>query len=135
MTDTTEWKWYQAAHEDMSWDGPYDTRDDAINAGRHEWDGDGFYVAQGINPPIRLADWVDADTMIERANENLFDNDRASYEHDDWPFCPKPDAEKDLIECIKRACDEWQEHHGLVFYCNTFAEMTPPEYITGEADA
>jgi len=69
--------------------------------------------------------------MLETAEDNIADSDRVNYEYgDEGPFfgCT-PEQERDLEERIKRACDEWQEEHGLVFKSNTFSASRNREYV------
>jgi len=124
-----DWPWYHANTEDSSWSGPYETKDEAIASGNVEWGGDSFYVAQAINPPVMLSDWVSVEILLEHAEGSIFDNDRADYEWDDQIFTCSPEQERDLIARVKTACDEWQAAHGLSFKCNTFERMTGPEKI------
>ncbi len=132
-------QWYYARHEDSeTWSGPFETREDAIAEGRAEilddddegeYDGV-FYVCKTTNPPLRFADWCEADSIVERAEYQVADSDRTGAECDEGPyFQVKPEVEKDLIDRIHRACDEWQQAHGLVFTCRTFLTMSRPERI------
>ncbi|RRH72028.1 hypothetical protein [Falsigemmobacter faecalis] len=127
---TESWPWHWAPFEDEYWVGPFDSRELAIEAGKQEREDSGFYVAQAINAPIKLSDWIGADDLIERADESIFDSDRVSSEFDDIVFTATKAQQQDLAARVKRACDEWQEAHGLSFHASTFAEMTPPERIT-----
>ena len=129
MTTERKWHWYQARFEEGSYSGPHATREDAIAEGRDECDGDGFHIAEATNPPIRLADWIGADYMLERADESVFDNDRASNEWDDVIFSATKEQEADLVVRIRTACDEWQAAHGLIFHCCSFEGMRNHEFI------
>ena len=133
----TDMMWWQQKHEDSPCEGPYESRDEAISAGRYEWDGEGFYVLQAASDPVKLSEWLGADRMIERAEEDIQDSDRYNADYDDVIFDVKPDQEADLASRIKRACDEWQDEYGLRFVPCTFSRSTVPEYIapmvSGEA--
>lgn len=132
MTNQRDWQWYQARHEEGSYSGPYATREDAIAEGRGEWDDDfGFWVAEATNPPVMLSDWIGADDLIERAEESIFDNERASGEWDDSIFDASKEQKADLKERITAVCDEWQKAHGLTFQCSTFEAMRNVEFIPG----
>ncbi len=125
-------RWYYSRSEDNEyWEGGYDTREEAIAHGLSDYDGETFWIVVADNPPLRLSDWID-DDLLERADERLFDSDRASSEHDcDAIFEATREQETDLVERIKKACDEWQEAHGLIFRANTFFSMGTPECIKG----
>lgn len=136
MEDQRDWQWYQARHEEGSYGGPYGSRDEAIAEGRGEWGDDddgGFWVAEATNPPVKLSDWIGADDLIERAEEAVFDNDRASSEWDDSIFEASKEQKADLKARISAACDEWQKAHGLTFHCSTFEAMRNVEHIPGAA--
>ena len=124
--------WYFARFEDSEhWSGGFATRDEAVQAGRDDFDdGDGFYICQASNPPVLLSGWIDVERMLENANENILESDRCSGEFDDDAiFDIKPDQEPDLRTAIMKTCDDWQLRHGLVFKVRTFETMDIHEAI------
>ena len=136
MTDQREWNWYQARNEEGSYSGPHATRDDAIAEGHGEWGEDdehGFWIAEFTNPPVKLSEWIHAESLLERAEESIFDNDRASQDWDDAIFEASTEQQDDLKARIIAACDEWQEAHGLTFHCSTFESLRNIEFIPGKA--
>jgi predicted molibdopterin-dependent oxidoreductase YjgC len=122
-------KWYFARFEDSeSWAGGFKTREEVIAYAIRDYD-DYFYICRASNPPVMLRDWI-ADNFLKVADDQIMDSDRVSYEHDEVPvFDVTPDQEKDLVARIKRACDEWQAAHGLVFKVRTFESMNDIERI------
>lgn len=141
MTDKTEgWGWWHARSEEDPHTGPFSTRDeaieDAVGSGNYDdEDDDGtpchlFSICDARQDPLRLADWIRADLILECAEENLHDDDRICPEYDDGPFFKAtPDQDRDLQSRIKAACDEWQAAHGLVFSANTFSAQRNQENI------
>lgn len=130
MTDQSQWNWYYAASEEGPYTGPFAAREDAIAEGQGDYDGAGFWVGEAKNPPVRLADWIGADWILERAGESLFDNDRVCAEFDDGDvFVCSKEQEADLIARLKVACDEWQAAHSLVFTTYTFEQMRNVEFV------
>ena len=129
--------WYYTTDPDGGvWYGRCSSREDAVLEGRDEHEGEDYYVAWAVNDPVRLADWIDADRLLEGADEALADNNRVSAEYDDPPFFEvTPDQEQDLIARVQRACDEWQAAHQLVFTVNTFSAMGKPEFIKADGEA
>ena len=135
MTDQAQWNWYYAASEEGPYTGPFATRDDAISEAQGDYDGGSFWVAEAKNPPVRLADWIGADWILERAGESLWDNDRVCSEFDDGDvFVCSKEQEADLITRLKAACDEWQASHSLVFTTYTFEQMRDVEFIKALID-
>jgi hypothetical protein len=123
--------WYYTTDPEGIWHGRCSSREEAIEIGRDEHAGENYFVAWAVNDPIRLADWIEADSILERADESLADSDRVCYEYDDQPhFEATPEQERDLIARLQRACDEWQAAHKLVFTVNTFSKMGKPELIS-----
>lgn len=135
MGDQRDWQWYQARYEDGSYSGPFATREEAVAEGRDEWGDDddaGFWVAEATNPPVMLSDWIGADDLIDRADESIFGDDRASCEWDHSIFEASKEQKEDLKARIIAACDEWQKAHGLTFCCSTFEAMRNVEFIPGK---
>lgn len=133
MTKTINWPWYYAKHKEETWSGPHSSRDDAISCGKDKWDGDEFFICQATNPPILLRDWISADSLLELAEESIFDDCRANSDYDDLVFNCTDEQQSDLVSRIKKTCDEWQGAHNLKFSCNTFESMTGVEPIAGVA--
>jgi hypothetical protein len=129
MSDPHE-LWYHAPHADSeNWYGGIPTREECIEEAKGEYD-DVFYVCRASNPPLRAAEWIGADELLERAEDSIFDSDRVCSEYDDGPiFECTPEQEADLVERVKRAVDEWQAAHSLTFKCRTFASMEVAERI------
>lgn len=138
MTTTPETSghlWYHADCEDSeSWFGACATREEAIEDGKDEYDGS-FFVCRASNPPLRLADWINADDVLERADEQIADSDRVGGEWDEGPwFEASPEQAADLAARLREACDDWQAAHGLVFTCRTLADISTPELVTIEPE-
>ena len=130
MSGQAQWDWYYAAHEEGPYTGPFDSRDDTMVEAQCDYDGGSFWVGEAKNPPVRLADWIGARYILDRADESLYDNDRVSAEFDDSVFaCSNKEEEADLIARLKAACDEWQAAHSLVFKTRTFEQMRNVEFI------
>jgi len=128
--------WYYAESSGAEhWQGGFATRDEAIANGDGEFDGSDFYVVSAKNPPVRLADWVNADDVLGHAADEIYDSDRVCSEFDDGPiFEATPALEADLAARIRQACDEWQKAHGLIFTVRTFSSMGEPERIEARHD-
>lgn len=135
------WRWWSGTSEEWMSHGPFLTREEAIDAAREDgpdafqdeagvWKV-GIYVCEATQPLLRLADWiVDPRYLLTDADDRLVDSDRVAGEFDDGPwFVATPDQERELAEAIKRACDEWQARHGLVFTCLTFAAQRNNDYV------
>lgn len=138
-----EWGWWAGTNEEWMTVGPCATREHAIDEMVQDGSGEfldnsqdppvwknSIYVCEARQDPLRLADWIGADWILERADESLADSDRVSCEHDDGPwFEATPEQEEDLKERLKRACDEWQEAHGLSFTSQTFSHSRNAESL------
>ena len=127
-SDKTKAFWYYANFQDSEvWSGGLETRDEAIDAGRDEYD-DGFFVVEATNPPVRISDWIETHRVIERANDSIMDSDRVTID-EECPFQVSPEQEADLCNRVKLACDQWQEAHGLTFEVQSFDWMSAQEPI------
>lgn len=123
------WQWWAGTNDEWFTYGPFATRQEALDEALS--DGvEGVFLVEALNPPLRLADWVEAYRLLERAEEVISDSDRVAAENDDGPFFEcTPEQEKDLKARIERACDDWQAAHGLVFTCKTFDRQRNNEYV------
>jgi hypothetical protein len=126
------WGWWAGYNEEYCTIGPCGSREEVIAAATAEAmgefqtaDGDwklGFWICEAEQRPLRLADWIEVDRLLERAEEVLSDSDRVGCEGDDGPWFEVTVAqEADLHKRIAATCDEWQAAHGLVFTCKAFS--------------
>ena len=145
---TSEWQWWAGSSaDDYMTIGPCATReqaiDEAVNDGFGEWLDESkdppawkntFHVCECRQDPLRLADWIDADWILERAEESLADSDRVSCEFDDGPwFECTPEQEDDLKSALRKACDDWQVRHNLRFHSPTFSHSRNHEDVCTNA--
>ncbi|KQQ72965.1 hypothetical protein ASF70_15995 [Rhizobium sp. Leaf321] len=138
-----KWQWWAGSTKEWCTVGPEDTREAIIQAATNDSLGEfqheeggwnlGFYIVEARQDPLRLADWIESDELLERAEESMADSDRTSSENDDGPWfeCTQEQG-KDLEERVKRACDEWQAAHGLKFTCSTFSHTRNQEHVIVE---
>lgn len=133
------WQWFAGDCGEWFAVGPEDTREAIIQAATNdslgEYEDDGvwklqFHIVEARKEPLRIADWIDADDIFDRAEDNLADSDRVGSESDEGPWfeCSK-EQKADLRNRIKQACDEWQVAHGLVFNCATFSQTRNEESV------
>lgn len=128
--------WCYSTDEER-WYGRCPNREAAIELGRAENPGESFYVAWAVNDPIQLSEWIQIDDVLERANVEVLDSDRVCFEFEDEDdvFTANLDQEKDLLLRLRRACDQWQDAHDLVFRVNTFSNMGNSEFIEADEEA
>ena len=140
MSNETGWAWWSGRSDEWFEHGPFSAREDAIDEAQCDASGEfldedgiwkvGIHIAEARQDPLRVADWIGADWILDRAEDLLCDSERVSSENDDGPwFEVTKEQESDLVDRLKRACDEWQDAHGLVFTCNTFSAMRNAEYV------
>lgn len=134
------WGWWAGSNEEYCTIGPCGSREEVIAAARSEAMGEfqdnagawklSFFICEAEQRPLRLADWIEVDRLLERADEDLSDSDRVGAECDDGPwFEATKEQEADLAARIASACDQWQAAHKLVFTCRTFSASRNHEHV------
>lgn len=134
------WGWWAGSSEEYCTIGPCETRDEVIANATSEVLGEfeddngvwklGFHICEAEQRPLRLAEYIEADRLLERAEEVLSDSCRVGCEGDDGPwFDATSEQEVDLRRRVEAACDAWQKAHGLVFTCKTFSASRNHEHV------
>ena len=138
---TDGWGWWASVDEENYTVGPEPTREAVIQVAVDDelgFDDGGdagprcvLHICEARQNPIRLSDWIEADCILERADERISDGAYTGSEFDYPPyFDVTPDQEADLIRRLKTACDEWQDAHGLVFKTYSFSDSRDEETVT-----
>lgn len=140
---TGPWQWWAGANEEWMTIGPCDTRqqaiDEAVQDGFGEIQGEdgawrnAFYVCEARQDPLRLANWIGADTALERADEDFANNYHLAEEDLGPWFEATAEQEADLCGRLRKACDEWQRDHNLRFHTPTFSASRNGEFIITDA--
>lgn len=142
----SQWNWYGGYNDEVCVYGPCESKEDIIAEAVDDRTGEfqddsgswkiGIHISEARNDPLRMADWIDADHLLNRAEEAIYESDRVCGDYDDGiVFECTPGQELDLQKRIKAACDEWQEAHGLVFTVRTFSHIRNHEYVVVDAPA
>ena len=143
VLEPDQWGWWAGCNEEWLAVGPCSTRQHAIDEMVDYGSGEyldktqdppvwmnAFYIVEAKQDPLRIADWIGVDWILERADEALADSGRVSCEYDDGPwFDATKEQELDLANRLKRACDEWQIAHALKFTSNTFSHSRNSEKV------
>lgn len=130
-------KWYFShdAYLEYGWQGPFDTREQAGEAGYgdHCMDPETeVWVVEAQNPPVMLSEYLIRD--FDEASERLYENEMTSEYDDDFDFTEgsTPEQRKELVAALTKVCDEWQAKHGIEFRIHTFSWMGKPERFVME---
>jgi hypothetical protein len=130
---SADWEWWAGQGGEHFTSGPHDSREAAVEAGKEEFPGEPFDICEAKQAPLKLSDWIDVDRIMQDAEDSIDESDRVCSDFDEPPYFPvTPEQEKDLTARIKRACDEWQAAHGLVFTVRTFSDARNHESIPAE---
>lgn len=144
--DTLKWQWWGGRDEEWCTIGPFNKKEDVIQAAIEERVGEflaedgkwyvAVHVVEAQQEPVKLSDYIlGADDLVQRAEEDIAESDRASAEYDDGPyFDVTGDQISDLGRRIVIACDEWQGSHGLKFVPSTFSASRNHEHIVVEIE-
>jgi len=117
--------WWASRDADVYTSGPHDTREQAIFAGREEFDGDAFYVVEAGIAPLRFSG-------ARLIDSQYFDDDELF--HEDGPDadrrgnCKAADAE------LQEMLNAWLVRHADTFVAPTiFAWSRNEEFIPAGA--
>lgn len=107
MTDK-DWKWYSGSNDEEFHNGPFDAREDAVDA----LDGYGGYVIEAVKYDLRLSDLFQVSSFLEQAEDSVDDLYNEDYS---LIFDTSEDQARDLQLLVRAAIDTWQDAHGLKF--------------------
>jgi len=124
---TLNWKWYAGSNEEEFHSGPFDSREEAIDA----LDGYGGFIIEAHKADIQLASYFDAVEFIENAEENGYE---FSSPDGEYLFDVSTHQLLHLQEMVKDAISEWQKTHNLVFTPWAFSGTRNLERIDGEME-
>lgn len=119
-----EWKWCHCPDEEGTFSGmDFTSREAALADARDNFDADDdFYIQEYRQRPIRIADAMDADLILEKALEGELGSALLDYAGDpedgEINFPVTEDQRRDLDQRLKAACDTWQAVNAI----------TPPAY-------
>lgn len=140
MEQHKDWKWWAGSNEEIFTSGPHDTRDEAIQdaLGNEYFNvfvdatgarNAGIHIVEAYIAPLRIADWIGADDIVERA-ENRISDGMVFAENDEGPwFETTVEQAEDLEQCLRKAANDWQDRHKLVFATTTFEGQRNSEYL------
>ncbi len=129
MSTLTEpkWHWYVGHYEEEYTSGPYETRAEAVQIAKEEYESG--WIIEAYKRPISLAAYFDAGEFLERAEELGYD---FSNENGDPLFDVDMDQMKDLQQRVRSTIKQWQADHKLEFIPWTFTGQRNMEFIDGE---
>lgn len=115
------WSWWAGSSEEY-YHTNCATREEAIAA----LEGEGGWICEAQQKPLRVADLLLLDDLLVDADEDI----ERGEDDDDVILRATPAQEEDLRARIKVACDEWQAAHGLVFKTRMFTSQRKTEFIS-----
>lgn len=105
-------KWWAADSEDAEiFQGPYDSREEAIQVGKTDFDGADFYVVEA-DKSVMCAN-IDGEAYAERVMEELCDNNEECFGEDgpDDPWAEYEKPHRSLGDAIEKAVEGWLAAH------------------------
>lgn len=117
-------KWTFSRDEENFCNDEFDTRNEAIEAGRDYYDSDPFYVGQIESPGLGVT--VDVSAIFERINENMCD--KCGEWANDYLMDTKQEHNNELEQELCEVIARWIERYG---YQPTFYTVTNIEEIEG----
>lgn len=131
------YKWWVGYAEDAEiFQGPHDTREDAIAAGHDEYPAgeyESFYVCEADKAVIRAN--IDGEAIAERVMEELCENNEECFGEDgpDDPWAHHKDAHRTLGNAIEKAVSDWLKDYPGKTWC--FDHVRSGEYVATTEEA
>jgi len=113
MTNNQGWQWWVGRDEEVFTYGPMETRDEAIQVGKSDLNGE-FFLVEARQDNIALSSWFDASQWLERLDETLYDNDLGGSEGDSNLDHITIAEQGDLQAMVRATIALWQAQHGIV---------------------
>lgn len=126
MTNEPDWKWYAGSSEGVFEYGPFDTREDAIDAALCEGLDAFCFVIEAYKIPLKLSGYVHAVNILEHADACA---EEFSNESGDAIFEVSSAQQADLDASLKATVDAWQARHGVVFMPCVFTRSRNEELV------
>jgi hypothetical protein len=98
--------------EGLGSSGPFDTEEEAIQAGCKEWSGQVFMVGRGELRAPRLNGYA----LIDQCYQNFLEETHLDSVVDTWLLNVTKGHEKDLSAMISKTFSEWLEKYGFDHY-------------------
>lgn len=105
-------KWWIADSEDAEiFRGPYDSREEAIQVGECDFEGEDFYVVEADKSV--MSGYVDGESYAERIMEDLIDRNDDCFGEDgpDDPWAEYEKPHQSLGNAIEKAVRDWLIAH------------------------
>lgn len=127
-------KWWVADAEDAEiFHGPYGDRDEAIQVGEADFDGEPFYIVEADKTV--MSSYVDGEAWAERIMEDLIERNEECFGEDgpDDPWAEYDKPHQSLGNAIEKAVADWlAAHPGKTW---SFHDMRNGETITPRTTA
>lgn len=121
------WKWYSGSNEEEFHHGPFETREEAVEA----LEGCRGFVIEAKKQQLQLSEHFNARDFIDLAEDNVYD---LSNENGDIIFDISNTDATVLQTVVRKAIDQWQRKRNLVFQPWVFSQSRNLESIDGEVD-
>jgi hypothetical protein len=109
--DEAGWQWY-CSHDDENFQGPYDTRDEAVSVGRENWSGEAFSIIEARKRDLRRY-LPGPDQFIDEILERACDDDQ--FGDDTADLIGDQDRVAAAKTALRAALAKWWDDHGAIF--------------------
>jgi hypothetical protein len=129
--------WWVSSDEE-NYQGPYDSRDEAVRTAVREGLGSGFngcddcsrfYVVRAGQGPVDMAPYIDADAVLQSAMEAI-DDDYGGEDGLDWDRFWTSEQERRLDRLLRWAVRLWQWWYGVRVRTWQFTRCSATETYT-----